>query len=293
MADNNSEKDENDYTSYQCHGDHLDCVLDSFKDELGKMINTAIQDSSLYGQTETSFNLGDDETKFGKVAVLEYSSGEKDPIIFRSCIACLKDSNQLVSLYPLVKEGVRLPVKITEIKEWTNGLEAWVTGEIPDDRMICFFDTDYSLNKDKYKVGDTYDFIIGALAYHAEEMKSKGFDLEGQKAIDFKAKIGEAPEYDEKGNVLPVHFSTEKLCAFIQFVKGAPDEAEFITTVDSVSEISSLGKTYYHFDIKLNSNDEDDDHISIPCYVKKNDETKEIVHAPQIQGYLWITGYMA
>ena len=110
-------------------------------------------------------------------------------------------------------------------KEWGNGLEGWITAELTDGRRLTFFDADYAINKGTYEIGKSYDFVIGALAYRAEEPESKGFKFEGQQAIDFKAKLGEEPEYDENGNVKPVEFSTATLCAFLQ-VGHAPDEEE-------------------------------------------------------------------
>lgn len=59
----------------------------------------------------------------------------------------------LVSGYPVVKEGILLPLKITEIKDWDNGLEGWITAELPDERSLTFFDVDYTINKEKYEIG--------------------------------------------------------------------------------------------------------------------------------------------
>jgi len=184
---------------------------------------------------------------------------------------------------------VQIPLKITEIKEWENGLEAWVTGELVDERTITFFDADYAVNKDKYEIGKTMDFIIGALAYFAKEPESKGFKFEGQQAIDFKAKLGEEPEYDEEGNVKPVEFSTESLCAFLQ-AGHAPDDVEFITTVEEVKTITALGNNYWSFNTIYRG--EDDNEEEIPTYVLKSEENNSLNEATQLQGLLWLTGYL-
>ena len=133
------------------------------------------------------------------------------------------------------------------------------------------------------------DFIIGALAYFAKEPESKGFKFEGQQAIDFKAKLGEEPEYDEEGNVKPVEFSTENLCAFFQ-AGHAPDDVEFITTVEEVKTITALGNNYWSFNTIYRG--EDDNEEEIPTYVLKSEENNSLNEATQFQGLLWLTGYL-
>ncbi len=275
-------------TSCQCHGDHWDCVLKS-KEEFAKILSDSIEKGSLYAQTETDYTLN---TKLhGKVVILEFDAGDSDsPITVRNVIAQDNDNKlSLVSGYPVVRRGVLIPLKITEIKEWENGLEAWVTGELVDERTITFFDADYAVNKDKYEIGKPMDFIIGALAYFAKEPESKGFKFEGQQAIDFKAKLGEEPEYDEEGNVKPVEFSTENLCAFFQ-AGHAPDDVEFITTVEEVKTITALGNNYWSFNTIYRG--EDDNEEEIPTYVLKSEENNSLNEATQLQGLLWLTGYL-
>lgn len=220
--DPESEEKEDDY---QYHGNHWDCILENPKNEINNAISESLEKSSLYGKTECDYNL--DEKLHGEVAMLEYAKGDSDfPIVVRNVIATDKDNkNTLVSGYPVVRGGNLLPLKITEIKEWDNELEGWITAEFADGRSLTFFDADYAINKDKYEIGKSYDFIIGALAYYAAEPETKGFKFEGQQAIDFKAKMGEEPEYDEDGNVKSVEFSTANLCAFLQ-AGHAPDEVE-------------------------------------------------------------------
>lgn len=286
--DYDPESEENDETSNQCHGNHWDCILNKEK-EFEKVLPESLEKSTLYGQTESDYIL---ESKLhGQVSILEYDGGSEGPIVVRNVIAENEEkANTLASGYPVVKDGILLPLKIIEIKEWTNGLEAWITAELPNENEITFFDADYALNKNKYEIGKSYDFIIGALAYYASEPESKGFKFEGQQAIDFKAKLGEEPEYDEDGNVKPIEFSTASLCSFFQ-VGHAPDEAEFITTVEDVSSVKAFGKQFWKFDVIYRGSESDETYI--PTFVLKEDENKKLNKATQIQGLLWVTGYLA
>lgn len=282
----NMENDEK-HVEDQCHGNHWDCVL-SEKTEFKKLLSDSLEKSHLYGQLETDYVL---TSKIrGTVSMLEYDCKKSDPIVIRNVIVENEEKqNELASGYPVVRKGNLLSVKITKIIEWESGLEAWITGELENECEITFFDADYAINKDKYNVGKSYNFVVGALSYYAEESESKGFKFEGQKAIDFKAKIGEEVEYDEDGNVKPVEFSTEKLCAFFQ-TGPSPDDAEYISTVKAVKSVESLEKSFWSFEIIFRGVEEKE--IFIPTFVRKTSENKNLNKAPQIQGVLWVTGYL-
>lgn len=287
--DDDLDSESEDEDDLQCHGDHWDCILQNPETELMQVISDSLENGNLYGETVCDYIL--EKNLHGKVSMLEYDRNDKkSSIVVRSVVATNEnDKLSLVSSYPVVKRGTILSLKITEIKEWNNGLEAWLTAEVSDDMELTFFDADYAINKEKYKIGNFYEFIIGAFGYFAEEPESKGFTFEGQKAIDFNAKMGKAPDYDEEGNVKPIEFSTENLCAFLQ-TKKAPDEAEFITTVKTVKSVNSFGKDFWTFNVIYRTYE--DDEIEIPTFVLKSEENESIQKAKQLQGLLWLTGYL-
>lgn len=100
------EEDEN-HTSYQCHGDHWDCVFLDTEKEFAATIQTAIQEGNLVGSIETDFTLEENEEKnYGKVFELEYSKNQNDSLTVRIIIASVNDANQVVSMYPAVREGI-------------------------------------------------------------------------------------------------------------------------------------------------------------------------------------------
>lgn len=281
--------EEDDETQYQCHGDHWDCILENSKKEIPKVLSQAVENATeICGSVETDYVL--EEKGHGKVIELEYFENKEEPLSVRLLFCEVDSGVQLVSMYPCVKDGITLSLKITEIKEWTNGIEGWITGELPDERELTFFDADYALHKDEYEIGKTYNFVVGALAYRADEPESKGFSFEGQQAIDFKAKMGEEPEYDKDGNVVPIHFSTESLCAFFPS-RYAPDDVEFISTVEDIQVAKSLKKSFWNFDVIYRGSGELE--IKIPTFLLKSKENKKLDSATQLQGLLWLTGYLA
>lgn len=81
--------------------------------------------------------------------------------------------------------------------------------------------------------------------------------------------MGEEPEYDEDGNVKPVEFSTANLCAFLQ-AGHAPDEVEYISTVEEVKSVTAMGKNFWSFNVIYRS--EEDESVEIPTFVLKSSE---------------------
>ena len=101
--------------------------------------------------------------------------------------------------------------------------------------------------------------------------------------------MGEEPEYDEDGNVKPVEFSTASLCAFLQ-AGHAPDEVEYISTVEEVNSVKAMKKDFWSFNVIYRS--EEDEGVEIPTFVLKASDNVEIQKAEQLQGILWLTGYL-
>ena len=87
-----------------------------------------------------------------------------------------------------------------------------------------------------------------------------------------------------------MEFSTEQLCAFLQRGR-APDEAEYISVVQDVKAVKAFGKDFWRFDVIYRSGEGEE--IKIPTFVMQSEENKSIQSAKQLQGILWLTGYLA
>lgn len=290
--------DEEDFASTgQCHGDHWGCVIkqDNTK-EFSDYIARSIEDSTLYAHFKCDYVL--DERQHGDVVILEYLK-DTDSLAIRAILANNGENNELVSAYPLVADGVQAKVRIDKIEPWDNLLEGWISGEIlvgkdeeDEDawQLISFFDADFSKNKNKYKEGGIYTFVLGALCYWVDRNEEKSFELKGQKAIDFYKKSNEKVEYEKDGSVKPIHFSLENLCSFMQ-TGQTPDDVQFITTVEKVETIHAFEKDFWAFNIKLTHFD-DGDVLSIPAFAKKTDKNKDLDKEPQLKGTAWVVGFL-
>lgn len=267
---------------YQNHGDHIEAIM-STSIFMKNYLQKTISDSKVFKKIRTEVNAEDIDGK--RTDVFSLVSGDDDMAMLTLLAYSPKSrTNFFISIYPTLR-GRNILVKIEEVIEWDNKLEATVICSVGDFEF-AFFATDYYANKRAYCVGDTLSIEIAALGCKVEEA-GRGFSFEGQKAIDWLAKIGKKPTYNPDGNVEPIHFNTEKLVAFLNHDEKCPDEAEFQSPVYSIQSNVLLGVDFYTTKIALHK--DEDDEITIPLYFRK-DFIPLLQERTPIRGWLWVTG---
>ena len=271
---------------YQHHGDHLDCIMPA-EELMSNHIQKVLSDSKVWRLNRTEVTT--DEMYEQKTEVYSLMYGEGD-VRMLSLIAVSKanNENQFMSTYPIAK-GKPFEIKIDKVIEWDNQIEATVLCSI-DGFEFAFFPIDYYCNKKKYKVGRTISVELSALAMKAQEGQ-RGFQFEGQQAIDWLAKIGQEPTYDEQGNVEPVKFNMENLVAFIDKNSKCPNEAEFQSPGTGLDVYSLLDVELYKTNIMICRREIDDKELelSIPLYFRK-EFFPEFMDGDPLRGWIWIIG---
>jgi hypothetical protein len=91
----------------------------------------------------------------------------------------------VVTAYPEIVDGPSWPVELTGITPWSNDIEAQLTGSCIGS-AITFFDTRYYANAARYRVGETYSFRMGALAYNLGLAQELEAEIEGGVKVSFK-----------------------------------------------------------------------------------------------------------
>lgn len=266
----------------QVHGDHNDAVISL---PMTEFIPDAIQNSKLDSvASDVHCFLEDEESDPVRtnVALLEKTDG---PISAQALIVDHGDRKTLGSVFPVANEGVELELKIDRILEWDNGYEATIEAST-ENRTFSFFMSNYFAHKHHMLPGDTYTFRLAAFAYNAEEQAQKGFQFEGQKAIDFLTKVGKEPDYDAEGNVEPVKFDLTHLVAFNQWRKEYPDDVEFVSPVKAVTEFNAWGGDLYKITIGVDP----EEGLDIPLYVKKSVIKCTPEEGKSIHGVGWLHG---
>ena len=276
------------YDLYETHGDHHAPFIND--EELRGFLNIMMKDSSLCLKLDTEVKFDDNEPLKTKVASLKYICDEDiDDIAYIALIAHnpLDNCNAFISCYPYLK-GSPVKVEILDVLEWENKLEATIECRYSDNDEefdFHFFATDYYFNKEQYKIGEKVEIAIAATSGNVKEA-SKGFSFEGKQAIDFLAKIGQKPTYNENGEVEPVKFSTENLVAFLPNDEKCPDMAEFQSPTRDLMYDSFYNNSVNRCVIKIHNNP----NLEVPLYF--NDEFTPKNGEP-IMGWLWLSGRLS
>lgn len=270
---------------YQKHGDHIAAIM-STEEFLKEHLHIVLQESKVLRKIKTHATLDDMPDTVTDVASLSYGDEE---LALQATIAYnpKENVNEFVSMYPYVKDGSYSAIKMTieNVIEWDNQLEATIYASM-EGFDVCFFATDYSIHKDLYKVGSALPILIAAIGLKVE-VPEKGFSFEGQQAIDWLAKIGEKPEYDNNGNVKPVNISTENMVAYLPTDSKCPDEAEFQSPSLFEGEASLLGIDFIKTKIIIHR--EGYSQLAVPLYFRKEFVPNYCTGYP-LRGWLWLTG---
>ena len=266
---------------YQVHGNHINAIMET-KVFLMNHIRTVIQKAKRAKGAITEVKMEDNEPFVTKALSISY--GDED-FGFTAIIASDKEekTNLIQTFFPYYC-AKKMRICVETVWVWDNLLEATVEcryGEFE----FSFFAADYFAYKDAYMPGNEIEIRIGAMGMHVQE-GDHGFSFEGQKAIDWLAKLGKEPEYDENGQVKPVHFNTEQLVAFIQTDKKCPDEASFQSPAGEIRERQFMGVDFYETEVIIYR---DEDEVSVP-FVFRKDLVPDVKKGMPIRGGLWLVG---
>lgn len=122
------------------HGDHLECVAD-----LDDLTNFLLKDLLTNGVPEDSVlvhGIFFRDTSPSQQRVVAVSSS--DSVLSVLAMICTNEAenvNEIVAVYPFVKQAENRSLRIKEILEWPNRFEATIRAATEDDIEISFFDT--------------------------------------------------------------------------------------------------------------------------------------------------------
>lgn len=291
MEEGNKTKDTFDIN--QGHGDHIECLSDSgdAKEFVATWLHESISKGDLVLATSApvSCKLGDGITK----QIPMFYIGAKSPLHLMVLLASDEEEkrNSVVSVYPEC-DGAEVAVRLTAIHEWAAGVEATLEGEVLGEaaRQIAFFDTRYAMNKGVYELGRTYKFRLSAFAYSADVLppEEREFRFEGQKAVDYRQRIGQEQEYDKEGKPKPVIFRLDEMVAYFSKSNAYPDDAEFQSPMFGKRSIPAFGTSFWKMDIAIARDDED---VVIPLIAKKSLFSNPPKTHDPVRGMLWLQGY--
>ena len=279
----------------QGHGDHIDCLNDSADSAqfLSEWLPRTVKEGTLAIATKEPVpcSLGDGIPSESRVFMV----GDKEgPVRFAILIATIeeKQCNEVISAYPEC-DGNEVEVKITEIHEWANGVEATIEGTVLGDceRRIAFFDTRYAFAKGTYEIGKTYRFRLAAFAYNAKVVpeKEREFRMEGEAAAKRRKDLGDEPKFEPDGSISPLVFRMDKMVAYFPASEAYPDDAEFQSPVfNKVESFTKFGADFYRLEIAIARDDAD---VTVPLIAKKSLFGTRPQKGDPVRGHLWLQGY--
>jgi len=241
------------------HGDHWGCIYREVqKDDLFNFIRRNVEEDS---SPETAAQ-----------GIRSYRSSGDGLRVW----VLLKDE-QLESAYPEVYGGPVWPVTITEVVPWANGVEGQITGTC-NGATVSFFDTRFYTNKSLYRVGETYNFHMGALAYKvgvAEEMEAESGTGDSATKVSFRG----ARAY------MPAVLSSESADIddywFYSPVEAPPSEVEFDGRPLRVLPITMALPNDFE--------------MRVPLYAAQHTSgpgMEGIAPGDDMTGFLWLQGYL-
>lgn len=227
----------------------------------------------------------------GKIGYVLQNNLEE--VNFRAILLKREKSYNLETFYPNFSTGWARLVRIDEIKEDENGLEAYIIGEIFSDheikRDVLFLALDYALNREKYFVGNVVPVAISATPVFfdvAKEYYEVNYDEE------ILNKIWIEPEYDEKGNIKLTRFYNTHLT---YVVPSANNEIvfEFIASFDEIENLKLEGIKIQKMNISMNLWWEiGENMLQIPFYFNAEKYAHVDFEKWKIQGFLEFHGFL-
>lgn len=269
----------------QGHGNHWECVED-MNNVLQNILPSIVQEGTIVETSEIFADCFENEIP-SKTKIFSITNEEELTAKILIATNQEKQTNEVISGYPYIQSKSSIRLTITEINEWENLSEAVITGETEDKCSISFFDTNYFLHKESYKIGEVHDFSVFALGYDIEILKENSFSFKEQEAIDWLAKSGQEPSYDEEGNIEPVVFYLNELVSFLPINENYPDDRQFQSPIKDIETIQAFDKEFYKIKITIFR----DPDIEIDLYARTEFFDKKPQVNDAIRGVIWLQGY--
>lgn len=201
-----------------------------------------------------------------------------------------KEANLFVSLFPFFSTGCPQTLVLQSVHVWSSGAEAQIAASW-DEGEVTFFDSRYLVNRAWYETGNTYDFVLSAIAYvasHAQHREIKVSRHPEEVAwMNRNLKEGKEP-YEADCTV-----SFDGAAMLLPISEWDVDDYSFRAPVKSVTEFSDwLGQDGWIVRatvMRFGDNDADLD-IVITRRAWSGDGPPRV--GDDIEGRFWLQGYL-
>ena len=215
----------------EAHGDHWQMVMDP-QDFLAEHLQRVVNTAKLWrrGRASVSVNEVGAPQADTEVVLMQHDQGCGVSVVIPLARPPKGDAWSLMSFYP-VPRGIPMYVTVTEVYPWSNGLEAYVTCELSDERVLTFFAADYGVRTDLYLPGHRILIEYAALGTALQKPEKDSIVYEGESANDMRSKFGQEPEFGPDGSPAPMVISLKHLTAYIGAYDSDPSLYQFQSPV--------------------------------------------------------------
>lgn len=284
-----SRKEDRKFDPDQGHGSHWECVVEDIENVTDDLFKVITSSKNYIG--DASIKANDDNGEYD-AKILSMSLDESKDLTIRTLLEAGEDGNFFRSAFPYVMNETGVPMTLTKIYEFSNGIEAVLCCDYKDEMEFRFFDADYPLHKTEYKIGETYNFALSAIAYNAEKVPDSemSFEIDPETVEKMHRSAPSVVRRDSNGKALPMKMSMEMFVTCLQHDDRYPDDAEFWSPVKSkVRKTKLLGRDFYRMEISVHHNEEDENLI-IPLVAKTSFFDEKPSKGDAVRGYLWLQG---
>lgn len=200
------------------------------------------------------------------------------------------DSSSIVSFFPFFANGSQHALTLRAVSVWEGGLEAQITATWGD-ANICFFDSQFIINRGWYATGTSYDFILSGIAYSAgpAERREWTINRHPDEVSWSNRRLAEGEEPHEAEYTMTL----DGAAVFMTVEGWDTDDHSFHAPVKSVREFRDwLGQDGWRVRATvMRFGDEDADlDILITRRIWRGTEPPQI--GQDIEGQLWLQGYL-
>jgi len=197
------------------------------------------------------------------------------------------------SAYPFPTEGIGYYLVVCEVHVWSNGLEAIVTAEWPEDGgpILTFFDPLFFAHKDRVVPGAVINFHLSAVAYAIRTASDAPILVTDPEMI--------AAARGDTGDTTPLEFSVAGSAMLLPLPERPYDDYGFRGIVQAVDwldafdqSVARLRVTIIWLSTRQSEADGEDVPIDVDLFVPAaaRADDWQVAVGDEVEGELWLLG---
>jgi hypothetical protein len=160
------------------HGNQWEAIYPDFKSVIQHILPLAVAKGHLAGEAPFVGEYDDGQPHGNVVAAICYQDG------LMGCLVLLDSNtvknprtNSLATAFPYLPGGIAHRLEIDKLTIVDMPMEG-IVHVSKDGFEFDFFDPSFYRNRFKYKVGETHEFSVAALAYSLHKAETAGYDID-------------------------------------------------------------------------------------------------------------------